>query len=59
VDEDEHQQTQMGETSRFWEPIHPVMDYTAKGPIIRFFMNLGKIGVWKNLRISVWSNLFD
>jgi len=59
VDEDEHQQIQMGQTSRFWEPIHPIVDYTTRRLIIRFFMNLGRIEIWKNPRTSGWSRNFD
>jgi hypothetical protein len=59
VDENEHHQTQMGQTSRFWEPIHLVVDCIMKGPIIKKFMNLGRIGVWKNPRTSAWSKKFD
>jgi hypothetical protein len=48
----------MGQMSQFGELVHPVMDYVVRGPIIRFFANLGRVGRWKNLRKNVLSNFF-
>jgi len=43
----------MGQMSSFGELVELVIDYVMKGPVIRFFTNLGRIGRWKNPRTSV------
>jgi hypothetical protein len=42
----------MGKMNWFGEFVHPAMNYTAIGPIIRLFINLGRTRGWKNPRTS-------
>ncbi len=49
----------MGQTSRFREHVHPIVDYVVRGLVIRFFTNLGKTRGWKNARMSAWSRNFN
>jgi len=49
----------MGRISQFGEPIQLVVDFAMRGPITRFFTNVGRNGGWKNPRTSAWSRKFD
>jgi hypothetical protein len=49
----------MGQTNQFGRSIQLVVDYAMKGPIVRFFMNLGNNKGWKNPRARAWSRNFD
>jgi hypothetical protein len=41
MDENGFQRTQMGQTTWFERFDQPIVDYTMKGHVVRFFMNLG------------------
>jgi hypothetical protein len=36
-----------------------IVDYATRGPVVRFFTNLGSNGGWKNPTVNVWSRNFD
>jgi len=45
--------------SQFGKLIHPTLDYSMRGLVTRFFTNFGRLGGWKNPRISAWSRNFN
>jgi hypothetical protein len=59
MDEDGFKQTQMGQTSQFGGSIQLAMDYAMRGPVEKFFTNMGSNEGWKNPRASEWSRNFD
>jgi hypothetical protein len=49
----------MGKTSWFGRFVQPIVEYATKGHVVRFFMNLGSNGGWKNPRANAWLKTFD